>query len=157
MAGTPLRRSRSCIHTGATASSGSVTASAQPVMPIASSGSGVAAGSPTSAKLNVDGVPDATNCAWPPTTAPLTDSPIAPSPLHAPQPPPRLCRKPEVLADALLAGLVVPREQVHGKWLVDEDLLALAGVTDLEPYNCVPGGKPIRIGDEGSAAALWKS
>ena len=37
------------------------------------------------------------------------------------------------------------------------ELLALVGVTDLEPYNCVPGGKPIRIVDEGSAAALWRS
>ena len=66
-------------------------------------------------------------------------------------------RKADVLADALLAGLLAPRDEVHGKWLLDEQLLALVGVTDLEPYNCVPGGKPIRIVDEGSAAALWKS
>ncbi len=27
----------------------------------------------------------------------------------------------------------------------DEDLLKLEGVTDLERYNCVPGGTPMRI------------
>ena len=66
-------------------------------------------------------------------------------------------RKPEILADALLAAMVVPRDKVHGRWLIDEDVLAEAGVTDLARYSCVPGGKPIRIVDEGSAAALWSS
>lgn len=66
-------------------------------------------------------------------------------------------RKPEVLADALFAAMTLPRDEVHGRWLIDEDVLKAAGVTDFEPYNCVPGGKPIRIIDEGSAAALWRS
>ncbi len=66
-------------------------------------------------------------------------------------------RKPEILADALFAGLTLPRADITGRWHIDEDLLKSAGIVDLEPYNCVPGGKPIRIIDAGSAAALWRS
>ena len=66
-------------------------------------------------------------------------------------------RKPEVLADALFAGMKLPHAEVSGKWWIDEDLLRAAGIEDFEPYNCVEGGNPVRIVDEGSAASLWRS
>ncbi|MCX8228346.1 MAG: SDR family oxidoreductase [Planctomycetota bacterium] len=58
---------------------------------------------------------------------------------------PEMWRKPEVMADALLALLAAEAKEITGKAFLDEEALALAGVTDLEPYNCVEGGKPFRI------------
>lgn len=66
-------------------------------------------------------------------------------------------RRPEIVAHALLAAIALPLADVQGGWLVDEDVLARIGVTDLDRYLCVPGGRPIRIVGEGSAAAVWKS
>jgi citronellol/citronellal dehydrogenase len=67
-------------------------------------------------------------------------------------------RKADILSDAMLAILQLPREQIHGRCLIDEEVLEMAGVTDLELYNCVEGGKPLRIvGPGGVQSRLWQS
>jgi len=66
-------------------------------------------------------------------------------------------RKPSVLTDAALAALTLPIEDVQGKCLLDEEVLARVGVKDFEPYNCVPGGKPLRIVGDAAAGGVWKS
>lgn len=66
-------------------------------------------------------------------------------------------RKPAILCDALLAALALPRDEVQGKCLLDEEVLARAGVTDLESYNCVPGGQPLRIVGDAAAGGIWRS
>jgi len=70
---------------------------------------------------------------------------------------PEQWRKPAILADAVLAILALPRAAVQGKCLLDEEVLAAAGVVDLDRYLCVPGGKPLRIVGEGSVGGMWKS
>lgn len=71
---------------------------------------------------------------------------------------PKDWRKAEILADATLAILKAPLDKVQGRCLIDEQALALVGVTDFESYNCVEGGKPIRIvGDGGVQAGLWQT
>ncbi len=67
-------------------------------------------------------------------------------------------RRADILADAMLAILQVPRAQIHGRCLLDEEVLEMVGVTDFEPYNCVAGGKPLRIvGPGGVQSRLWQS
>ena len=58
---------------------------------------------------------------------------------------PEMWRKPEVVADAVLAWMDLPLEEATGKAWLDEEALAAKGVSDLEPYNCVEGGQPFRI------------
>lgn len=58
---------------------------------------------------------------------------------------PEMWRKPEVVADAVLAWMDLPLEEGTGKAWLDEEVLAAKGVSDLEPYNCVEGGQPFRI------------
>ncbi len=58
---------------------------------------------------------------------------------------PEMWRKPEVVADAVLAWMDLPLEEATGKAWLDEETLAAKGVTDLAPYNCVEGGQPFRI------------
>ena len=58
---------------------------------------------------------------------------------------PEMWRKPEVVADAVLAWMAMPLEEGTGKAWLDEEVLAAQGVTDLAPYNCVEGGQPFRI------------
>jgi citronellol/citronellal dehydrogenase len=58
---------------------------------------------------------------------------------------PEMWRKPEVVADSVLAWMMQPLENSTGKAWLDEEVLALQGVSDLEPYNCVEGGQPYRI------------
>lgn len=60
-------------------------------------------------------------------------------------------RKADILADAILAILTLPRDQVNGRCHIDEDLLQAAGVDDLDRYNCVPDGVPLRIIEDGAA------
>ena len=51
-------------------------------------------------------------------------------------------RKPEILADATVELLTRdPASSVFKAWL-DEEILADAGITDLDAYNCVPGSSP---------------
>lgn len=54
-------------------------------------------------------------------------------------------RKPSILCDALLALLGRPTGSVSGRDLIDEEWLAECGVTDFEPYACVPGGQLLYI------------
>jgi citronellol/citronellal dehydrogenase len=48
-------------------------------------------------------------------------------------------RKPEIMADAAHAILTTPSRERTGQFLIDEDVLKAAGVTDFDPYAFVPG------------------
>ena len=50
----------------------------------------------------------------------------------------RLCRKPEILADAAYLILTSPSANT-GNFYIDDELLAAHGVTDLEKYSVTPG------------------
>ena len=52
----------------------------------------------------------------------------------------KVSRKPEIMADAAHAILVKGRDYT-GQFLIDEDVLRAAGVTDLEHYSMVPGAR----------------
>ena len=47
------------------------------------------------------------------------------------------CRTPEILADA--AHVILTRTEGSGEFLVDDEVLASVGITDLEKYSVVPG------------------
>jgi citronellol/citronellal dehydrogenase len=49
------------------------------------------------------------------------------------------CRKPEILADAAYEILNRPSDECTGNFFVDDEVLAQAGVTDLDKYAVVPG------------------
>lgn len=49
------------------------------------------------------------------------------------------CRTPEILADA--AHLILSGTGHTGEFLVDDEVLAGAGITDLDKYAVVPGTK----------------
>jgi len=51
----------------------------------------------------------------------------------------RRCRKPEIVADAAHWILTRPARATTGRFFVDDEALAEAGVTDLEPYSVTPG------------------
>ena len=55
----------------------------------------------------------------------------------------RACRKPAIMGDAAHAILVRDSRQCTGNFLIDEDVLAEAGITDLEPCAVTPGGELI--------------
>ena len=48
-------------------------------------------------------------------------------------------RKPEIMADAAYAVLTRPSREQTGKFLIDDEVLAEAGITDLEQYATQPG------------------
>lgn len=52
-------------------------------------------------------------------------------------------RTPAIMADAAHAVLVRDPRTVTGQFLIDEQVLAEQGVTDLEHYRAVPGGGPL--------------
>ena len=52
----------------------------------------------------------------------------------------KLCRKPEILADAAYIILTAP-SPYSGNFHIDDELLAAHGVTDLEQYSVEPGTK----------------
>ena len=52
---------------------------------------------------------------------------------------PDRCRKPEIVADAAHAILTTPSRERTGRFLLDEDVLREAGVTDFEQYAVKPG------------------
>jgi citronellol/citronellal dehydrogenase len=52
-----------------------------------------------------------------------------------------LCRKPAILADAAYWILTSDASTTTGNFFIDDDLLALHGITDLDPYAVVPGTK----------------
>src|SRR6187431_2002431 len=53
------------------------------------------------------------------------------------------CRKAEIMADAAHVILTKPSREFTGNFCVDDDVLASAGVTDLEKYAVTPGAKLI--------------
>lgn len=50
-----------------------------------------------------------------------------------------MCRTPEIVADAAHAILTRPSDQTTGQFLIDEEVLRAAGVTDFEGYAVAPG------------------
>ena len=52
-----------------------------------------------------------------------------------------MSRKPEIIADAVFYLLQKPSTECSGNTFIDEEILAEAGITDLEKYAVVPGGK----------------
>jgi citronellol/citronellal dehydrogenase len=53
----------------------------------------------------------------------------------------KLCRKPEILADAAWFILTSEAKATSGQFFIDDELLASHGITDLEPYSVEPGTK----------------
>lgn len=52
-----------------------------------------------------------------------------------------MSRTPDILADAAYYILQQPSAECTGNLFIDEQVLAKAGVTDLEKYSVIPGGK----------------
>lgn len=52
-----------------------------------------------------------------------------------------MSRKPEIMADAAYAILTKAGCELTGKFLIDDEILAQNGVTDMEQYAHVPGGE----------------
>ena len=52
---------------------------------------------------------------------------------------PEHCRKPEIVADAAHWILTRPSREVTGQFFIDDEVLAKAGVTDLDRYAVAPG------------------
>ncbi len=52
---------------------------------------------------------------------------------------PANCRKPAILADAAHAILTTPSSEMTGRFVIDEEILAEHGVTDLDAYAVEPG------------------
>lgn len=57
-----------------------------------------------------------------------------------------LWRKPDILADAMVAIFSKPPGDFTGQALIDEDLLRGEGVTDFARYRCDPDREPPRVG-----------
>ncbi|MBY0432259.1 MAG: NAD(P)-dependent oxidoreductase [Rhodospirillales bacterium] len=53
---------------------------------------------------------------------------------------PENCRRPEIVAEAAHAILTRPARTCTGNFFLDEDVLAQAGITDLDHYAVQPGG-----------------
>jgi citronellol/citronellal dehydrogenase len=53
----------------------------------------------------------------------------------------RRSRKPEIMADAAHAILTQPSRELTGRFLIDDDVLRSAGVTDLSIYQYEPGAE----------------
>ena len=51
-------------------------------------------------------------------------------------------RNPSILADATMELLAKDPKETRFKAWLDEDVMAEAGVTDLDRYSCVPGSTP---------------
>lgn len=49
------------------------------------------------------------------------------------------CRTDHIMADAAYVVLTRDSRARTGEFLIDEDVLRDVGVTDFEPYSCVPG------------------
>lgn len=49
------------------------------------------------------------------------------------------CRTDQIMADAAYVVLTRDSRARTGEFLIDEDVLIEVGVTDFEPYACVPG------------------
>jgi len=55
---------------------------------------------------------------------------------------PEHCRTPEIMADAAYAILSMPASTT-GNFFIDDEVLAKAGLTDLEKYSVVPGSREL--------------
>lgn len=55
---------------------------------------------------------------------------------------PEMWRKASIMSDATLEIVTSDPLKRSGKALIDEEVLREAGVTDFDPYSCVPGTKP---------------
>ena len=53
------------------------------------------------------------------------------------------CRTPEIVADAAHAIISAPSSQRSGEFLIDEDVLREAGVTDFDQYAIDPSKWPL--------------
>jgi len=85
------------------------------------------------AEFRADGV--AVNALWPRTviaTAALNVIPLADA---------KRGRKPEIMADAAYAILTRESKSCTGNFFIDDEVLASAGVTDLDQYAVTPGNK----------------
>lgn len=51
----------------------------------------------------------------------------------------KLCRKPEIMADAAHVVLTRPAREFTGRFLIDDEVLAATGVTDFDRYQVEPG------------------
>lgn len=56
----------------------------------------------------------------------------------------KACRKPAIMGDAAYAVLVRDSRESTGQFLIDEEVLAEIGITDLEPYAMTPGAELIK-------------
>jgi citronellol/citronellal dehydrogenase len=79
----------------------------------------------------------ASNCLWPQTTiaTAAVQNLLGGDALIA------MSRKPEIVADAAIAILKQNPESCTGNSFIDEQVLATAGITNLEQYAITPGGK----------------
>lgn len=50
-----------------------------------------------------------------------------------------ICRKPEIVSDAVYALLCKDSKSITGQFLIDEDVLTKEGITDFTDYACNPG------------------
>lgn len=50
-----------------------------------------------------------------------------------------VCRKPDIVADAVYTLLCKDSKSITGQFLIDEDILRNEGVTDFTNYACNPG------------------
>jgi citronellol/citronellal dehydrogenase len=57
-----------------------------------------------------------------------------------------LWRKPDIVADAMVAIFSKPPDALTGQSLIDEDFLRSEGVTDFARYRCDPDKEPPRVG-----------
>jgi citronellol/citronellal dehydrogenase len=53
----------------------------------------------------------------------------------------KMSRHPEIVADAAFHIFSKPSSECTGNTFIDEEVLALAGITDLSQYSVVPGSK----------------
>ena len=68
---------------------------------------------------------------------------------------PKYWRKPEILADAVMAIVSQTPEDFTGQALIDEQVLEHVGIQDFSSYLCEPGGEPIRIVGDAAVASRF--
>ena len=56
---------------------------------------------------------------------------------------PENCRRPEIVADAAHAVLLLDARTETGNFFIDDEVLRRAGIADLDPYSVVPGSRQL--------------
>jgi citronellol/citronellal dehydrogenase len=84
------------------------------------------------AEFRADGI--ACNALWPRTTIATAAIEFA----LGGEPMLRRSRRPEIMADAAHVILTSPAQRLTGRFLIDDEVLAQAGVTDFDRYRCDP-------------------